>query len=538
MKPFEATLRMLVLSVLLSASSALAQAPRIFFTDLTSGPNTGGENVSGFAGAYVTLYGNNFGSSQGSSTVTLNGANCLRVVSWGVPWLWFQKTVVQLGSSCTTGNLVISTSAGASNSDVSFAVRAGRIYCVSLSGSDSNPGTFGGGCWRTLPKAVHTISAGDIAYATNGVSQTAEDNYSANLALVTPGTAAAPLALVAYPGAVVTVGNNSVEFGIRFPAVSGGPFNYWVLAGLTVRANEGISIPYATGTRAIGNDVSCPNGTGNTACVTSDGSAFTYLYGNYIHDVGNTSSTKTYHAVYWSTDANHAWMGWNTIAKVQGCRGIQFYTYTGTDMYDLHVHDNLIHDIRCDGINFSTVNPSKGAVEAYNNVIYRAGTGPDPSDGSANYACVNVNAYSAYSGAYTEVYNNTMYDCGSRLLSGNSGAVTPAYPTRLRNNIVYLTAGEVWTQSCSNISGSNNLGMTAVGCSSLTAEITADPLFQSLSNYNFHLQSASPAIGKGLNISNLRFDFDGFPRPVSGAFDIGAYQSANLSRPAPPTGLT
>src|ERR1700746_1875851 len=68
--------------LLAGASSVRAQSPppRLFFTDLDSGPNSGGESVGGFAGAYVILYGNFFGSSQGSSTVTWNGLNCLRVV--------------------------------------------------------------------------------------------------------------------------------------------------------------------------------------------------------------------------------------------------------------------------------------------------------------------------------------------------------------------------------------------------------------------------------------------------------------------------
>src|SRR5215471_10148185 len=90
---------LVALSTMLGASMAVAQAPRLFFTDIDSGPNSGGESVSGFSGAYVTLYGNYFGSSQGSSTVTLKGTNCLRVVSWGTSWLWYQKIVVQLGSN-------------------------------------------------------------------------------------------------------------------------------------------------------------------------------------------------------------------------------------------------------------------------------------------------------------------------------------------------------------------------------------------------------------------------------------------------------
>src|ERR1700746_2680208 len=59
---------LLAVSVASSGTQAYAQAPQIFFSDLDSGPNAGGESVSGFAGAYVTLYGNFFGASQGSST--------------------------------------------------------------------------------------------------------------------------------------------------------------------------------------------------------------------------------------------------------------------------------------------------------------------------------------------------------------------------------------------------------------------------------------------------------------------------------------
>ena len=40
--------------------------PHIFYSDLESGPNTGGENNSG---AYVTVFGKNFGAIRGNSTV-------------------------------------------------------------------------------------------------------------------------------------------------------------------------------------------------------------------------------------------------------------------------------------------------------------------------------------------------------------------------------------------------------------------------------------------------------------------------------------
>src|SRR5579862_7860503 len=68
------------------AASLFAQAPALFFTDLVSGPNKGGENGNG---AYVTLYGNFFGSSQGASTVTAGGAAMVNCKVWGASWLWY-----------------------------------------------------------------------------------------------------------------------------------------------------------------------------------------------------------------------------------------------------------------------------------------------------------------------------------------------------------------------------------------------------------------------------------------------------------------
>src|SRR5262245_50091269 len=125
----------LLFSALLSSITCVAQssspAPQIFFTDLDGGPNSGGESVGGFAGAYVTLYGNFFGSSQGASTVTWHGQNCLRVLpavgsysGWGAAYLWYQKIVVQLGPGCSagTGNFVVTVNGQASNG-IPFTVR-------------------------------------------------------------------------------------------------------------------------------------------------------------------------------------------------------------------------------------------------------------------------------------------------------------------------------------------------------------------------------------------------------------------------------
>ena len=53
-----------------SASSQTTVPPRLFFTDIITGANQGGENNNG---VYLTIYGKGFGGTQGSSTVTIGG---------------------------------------------------------------------------------------------------------------------------------------------------------------------------------------------------------------------------------------------------------------------------------------------------------------------------------------------------------------------------------------------------------------------------------------------------------------------------------
>jgi hypothetical protein len=536
----------LVAASLASAAAAAPPAPRIFFTDLLSGPASGGESVGGFSGAYVTLYGNGFGTSQGGSTVTLGGANCLRVVSWGTPWLWYQKVVVQLGSGCGTGDLVATVNGHASNPS-RFTVQSGHIYCVSTTGDDKNAGTFPSQCWSTVIQAKNTLAAGDIAYVEDGVAQTTVDNYSAAFAISSGGAPGAPLALVAYPGATVTIGTPSMTLGIRTPNVTG-TFDHWVFAGLTVRADTALSFGW-TDFRAVGNDLSCPGASGYS-CIEPYGDSQSYL-GNFIHDTGqscpsNGNTCKLYHAVYFGV-SNHDEFGWNVVdpdpqhTGVAGCRAVQFHTTdnSGLDDYDLHIHDNVIRDAICDGLNLVTVNPDLGTVEVYNNVIYHVGTGPAPAGVESDYACVYTSANGAPD-ASVQIYNNTMYDCGSRGNS-SSGGLQVTIPTRVRNNVIeavsaaepYLVGGSA---SCSYVTGSNDLffGNGPTPCADLSVSINVDPLFFDAGARDFHLQNGSLAANAGTTIAGLATDIDGVPRPQGTAFSVGAYEYDVGYVPPPP----
>ncbi len=513
---------------------------RLFFSDLESGPSSGGQ---GGKGVFVTVWGNGFGASRGSSTVTIGGGAADNYPIWSST-----KITFQLGAAAATGNLVVHVAGKGDSNGLPFTVRAGNVYFVTSGGDDTHAGSFASP-WQTIAHAKDNLAAGDVAYlgtsAGDSVSQTGTYRYNASLSIdlndgTNQGTAAAPKALVVYPGATATVGQESgVERGLLVPAITG-TFDYWVISGLTLRGqDEALDFEgTADGWRVVGNDASCPNGTGLSGCIVGGDGTTPHdlkLYGNVVHDAAAnvTTTTKYYHGIYLAS--NDMEIAWNEVRDGKTCRGIQFHDSAGPNLYGLSVHDNLVHGTLCDGINFATVDPSQGAVEAYNNVVYDVGTGPDPDDGSSDYACIYVanitNAGSPGSGN-VHLYNNTLYDCGSRGTSAAGAVARAAGPVGIQmdDNLILAKAGESYfSGDDSAISGSNNLFFGGSGAASgavpgsLAGTVTADPMLVAPAAFDFHLQAGSAAVDHGI-VTPAATDYDGNPRPQGPAFDIGAYE--------------
>jgi hypothetical protein len=528
--------------------------PRLFFTDLESGPNRGGQDD---LGCFITLWGEGFGASRNNSTVTFGGQEVVRYVSWGQDNGGARKLdmiVVQPGSNVVTGNIEIMVNGRRSN-PLPFTVRSGRVLFVATSGDDSNPGEFSSP-FRTIVKAKEMLGPGDIAYVMDGVTQIDEDNFGAALSVDTSGQTNAPKALIAYPGATVAVGSTNLEFGIRIPNNPGAVASHWVVSKLVLRGLVQAMDLGGDGSshwRIVGNDFSCPIGDGQTGCFAAALGSHIAFLGNNVHDISalGPQPSKQYHAVYFTTDTSHVEVGWNHIHDNRTCRAIQIHSSplctpdcgpsdtTGFNQFDIRIHDNLIHGDICDGINLATVDPSKGAVLIYNNVIYDVGTGPSPPDGDANYAGIHVagGANNGQDGAgNVEVFNNTLYNCGARASLpdpvGDEGMFSrgPGSPNlfmRLRNNIAYAVAGEEYlapSSTTSLMTGSHNLWFgSGAPPAFLPNSVNADPQFMDLIGRDFSLRPGSPAIDAGID-SGIMTDFLGMPRPQGPGIDVGAYE--------------
>src|SRR3954451_1800017 len=90
----------LVLTHPLFAQRPSNTGPRIFFSDLESGPNVGGQKN---LGVWVTIWGQGFGMERGASTVTIGGGAAAEYPIWTDI-----KITFQLGPAAKTGDIVVS----------------------------------------------------------------------------------------------------------------------------------------------------------------------------------------------------------------------------------------------------------------------------------------------------------------------------------------------------------------------------------------------------------------------------------------------
>ncbi len=528
-------LGLLVLWCWLSAVSAERPAqvsstpPRLFFSDLESGPNSGGQDNLGL---FLMLWGEGFGAIRGNSRVTIGGQEVVRYVVWGEDNALargMDMIVVQVGNTITTGNIVVTVNAQLSN-PLTFTVRSGNIYFVMPSApnaNDSNPGTFAQP-WRTIYRPRAIMQAGDIVYIKGGTFSTLDPERPGWDAILTldeelaaNGTADRPIAYLGYPGDSPILGNLAARRGILL-FTSGAPRDYYVLANLRLSLSSAPVGLVGRGHRLVGNDFY--DGAHDPSGVIGVGgdAAQLKIFGNLLRNNGDVDN-KFRHGLYLQGFGSNRDIefGWNHIQDQRGGRAIQLFGHADGDFMDnVRIHDNLLMSSELNNVTIGGTDGSTeviGTVYFYNNIVVGGGEpGVRVNDPQGT---VYIQNSTFYSNTTSQVY----------LQRAGAGRVT------LQNNIVDAGAGPVYYTfepggaTSASFSASRNLVYNAGACPAWdTGCINADPKFVNIASRDFRLQPQSPAIDAGIN-TGLNRDYAGIIRPQGLAYDIGAHEFVTAS---------
>ncbi len=497
--------------------------PRLFFTDLESGPNTGGQDN---LGAFVAVYGEGLGAQRGTSTVTVGGREVARYVIWGENngARQMDKLVVQLGPAAASGNLVVTVNGRASN-PLPFTVRSGQIFFVAPdapSASDANPGTFTQP-FGTIYRPREVMQAGDIVYIRGGRIRTSDPVGPGwdTILMLDPdtgsaaGTADRPIAYVGYPGESPVLGDRAARRGIL---LSTGPSqSYYVLANLTLtEASDPVSLA-GVGHRIVGNTVFAAGFDDPGSISVNTASSQLKILGNLIRDNGEAGN-KLHHGFYiggYGTNQGIEF-GWNELRDQRGGRGIQLFGHLDNDWIDdVRIHDNWVSGSELDNIVIGGTDGATeviGTMHVYNNIIVGAGeAGVRVNDPQGTVVIQN-----------NVLYNN--HSAEARWQRVGAGKVT------FQNNILYAAAGAAYSAfdaggaEPSSLRTSHNLCFNAGPCAPWEVNsLNADPMFVDLAAYDFRLKAASPAIDSGAT-TGIASDYTGVARPQGRASDIGAHE--------------
>ena len=463
MTKFKQILLFFTLYAVMSGSYA---APRLNFSDLISGPDTGLSDGKG-SGVVVTIWGQGLGSDRKSSTITFTDSKGktsapAHIYYWknadgklpGGPANLFASHAMQEVAfsipdmASGKGSVRVKVNGETSNS-LPFTIRGGTIYHVKPSGSDSSgAGTFSKP-WKTINQAFDTIDKpGGTIYIHNSLATV---NYSKKTGAVYWNDAPASSGLsnqfgvIAFPNSqprvegltgfsnYQTAGQVVSKFSVFASECDENANNQPVNCD-SVAQNASIGIRSTAFGRAIGNTVTDrPGGCVDAQQGAINGNAINgadrvsgyQILGNEIYDYGCEGTSKYHHTTYLSIrSADHnlqvtPWrFGWNYLHDNHAKNGIHMFDENfkgdncGSPNDTIIVNDNVIINQGGAGINVGVRCPWTNDFDIYNNVLINVGLasawdGADPSTSNGPNATGIAVDDAGLQGTFN-IFNNTI----------------------------------------------------------------------------------------------------------------------------------
>lgn len=533
-----------------------ASPPIVLYTDLASGPTTGGENNRG---TYLSVFGKHFGNAGlGSSIKVFIGGvevDNYRYLGPSKGRSDVQQITVQVGALGNPARgqplpVKVEVNGVASNEDKTFVANPGRIFFVdNVSGNDRRGApddiarpfrhvqtadwVNGDGVWpRVAPGDVIVLRGRGVPWTDIGA-----ENYFMRVAGKS-GTKAngkshtGPITLMAYPGEDVYIkgslagqmsnGCISAVNGDTFP----GAGQWATISGLRIDC-EGYDGPINTeirgdGWRVVNNDLSASSAPVTGPSVPRMGGIAgngqeQFWVGNHIHDI--QGSPEECHGIYVDGGGSYE-IAYNLIERILSGNGIQAYDNQGSipTIDDVRVHHNMIRNVSKHGLNIA--DGSGSGWQVYNNVI------ADTARAGIRFNSTNLKG--------ARIYNNTFFGT-NRSANPLYGALTNDWFLQrisldIQNNIFVVFRGTPYTSGTVGItsdSGTFRSNLWFGGTGDLSFEpsaYVADPLFVSAGS-DLHLTLQSPAVHRGsLTVRTLVLDdYDADQAREAGRLDIGAY---------------
>lgn len=540
-------------------------APLVLYTDIVSGPNNGGEANNG---AYLSIFGKNFGGTGLGSTVRvyINDAeiSSYRYLGASKGRTDIQQITVQIGAigNPTLGvalPIKVVVNGVASNTNNTFMVNPGKIYFVdNVSGSDASgvadtiskpyrlvqtSDIYTGGVWEHIGPGDFIVMRGHGA--ANPWVDVGFEKYFIRFfkrpSAGTPPTGAAgtgPITLMGYPGEDVYL-RGTLAGGMSGGCVSGingqsypGTNEWVVVTNLRIDC-EGYDGPVSEQIRSnywrvVNNDLAASTAptSGSSiprmAGITGNGIG-SFWVGNHIHDIQGSSGEC--HGLYIDGDGTYE-IAYNHVHDIRSGNGYQSYV-NGTNGSDftnnISIHHNLIHDVSKHGINLA--DGTRNNVNIWNNLVY-----------NVQFAAIRFNTTNLLG---AKIFNNTFYNT-NQAGNTNYGALTndwnlPVGSMDVENNIFYVASGTSYNSGSNSVQAgagtfTHNLWYNGTGNPDIdTSPVLTNPQFRNLNltmgGLDFQLQATSPAKGNGASgVTSLVLDDYNLTTPRGTPIDIGAFQ--------------